>query len=75
MNVCRRVMCMNLAKKVKLIIIIRCVCSSCGIFCNGHEKTFASLANVHMNTTYGIQEMFAKLYFPPETKHFLLIAT
>ena len=47
MNVCRGVMCMNLAKKVKFINIIRCVCSICGIFCNCHEKKFASLANVH----------------------------
>ena len=38
---------MNLAEKVKFINIIRCVCSSCGIFCNCHEKKFASLANVH----------------------------
>mgnify|MGYP006896148341 CR=1 FL=1 len=47
MNVCRGVMCMNLAEKVKFINIIRCVCSSCGIFCNCHKKKFASLANVH----------------------------
>ena len=44
-NVCSGVLYVNLAKEVKRIKAIHYTCSNFVIFCNGHEKTFASLAN------------------------------
>ena len=39
-------MCVNFAKEIKWIKTIHYNCNICGIFGNGYEKTFASLANV-----------------------------
>ena len=44
MNACLRVVRMNIANEVKRMKTIQYMCSSCGTFCNGDEKTFASLA-------------------------------
>ena len=35
---------MNIANEVKRMKTIQYMCSSCGMFCNGDEKTFGSLA-------------------------------
>ena len=66
---CFGFVCMNLAKEVNQINAIHYMCSNCGIFCSGHKKTFASLANVQFYKVMFYMHLAASFVYRWEHMH------